>query len=124
MYAFRSFATTGKLASNAGASCFLLAVFACLSASSFPAIPQCDGIQQSVILLSNAYSLLSWLCTSLARGCLGSYYTALSFEVHLWSPSRLLALCFFCPERFASPVFIASSSADKMVDLLQSLEVL
>ena len=27
---------------------------------------------------------------------------------------------FFCPERFASPVFIASSSADKMVDLLQS----
>jgi hypothetical protein len=61
MYAFRSFATIGKLASNAGASCFLLAVFACLSASSFPAIPQCDGIQQSVILLSNAQSQLSRL---------------------------------------------------------------
>ena len=41
---FRSFATTGRPVSIAGASCFLLAMFACLSGSSFPAISQWDGI--------------------------------------------------------------------------------
>ena len=50
MYEFKSFATTGRSASIAGGSCLLLASSACLSASSFPVMLQCDGIQHKVIL--------------------------------------------------------------------------